>query len=117
MAEGVRLRHGQLRSVMYVVESARKYKAPLLCSHCGTTHEQKTYHLRLDAHGEVVVSPEIWESLKKNVPAEGQRGVRAGLSAVGTEKKPEPIILGFGGTAQPFQVVEANHNGREFGNG
>lgn len=116
MAEGVRLRHAKLRSVMYVVESARKYKAPLLCSHCGTTHEQKTYHLRLDAHGEVVVSPVIWESLKKHVPAEA-RGVRAGLSAVGVEKKPEPIVLGFGGQAQTFQVVEASHNGREFGNG
>jgi hypothetical protein len=66
MAEGVRLVHNELRGVMLAVEHpSRKYKVPMVCNICNTTHNRKTYHLQLDGEGAVIVSQEVFKRLKE----------------------------------------------------
>jgi len=66
MAAGVRLLHRKLRGVMLVLpHPTQRYKVPYLCPACGVTHERKTYHLRLDGEGAVIVSKEVFERLRE----------------------------------------------------
>jgi hypothetical protein len=93
---------------MFTVVHHRRYAAPFACPTCSTIvdgkwietvwHERKTYHLKLDSNGEVVVSREIHERLRE---------LRAlPLVTVGPELRPEPITLRVGGPLQRFQVFE-----------
>lgn len=67
---GVRIQHPTERSVTFtLVDSARPYREPWTCppppAGCGSTHQFKTYHLRLDETGAAIVSVEIVERLKR----------------------------------------------------
>lgn len=81
----VRLRHPSLRGCVFAVVHYRPLREPMFCSPCGTVHTNKTYHLRLDGAGEVVVSDEIYERLLEldGLP----------LRKVGPEGHPEPQVL------------------------
>ncbi len=65
MASGIRLAHPVHKSCTLIIEHFKPYTAPLLCGPCGKTHLTKTYHLYLDAEGTVIVSQEIFDSLKQ----------------------------------------------------
>ena len=61
---GVRLRHPTRRSERFIVtDNRRPYTVPYACLECGITHANKTYHLRLDDAGTVIVSNEIADRL------------------------------------------------------
>lgn len=81
----VRLRHPSLRNCVFAVVHYRPLREVMYCGSCGTTHTHKTYHLRLDDHGEVVVSEEVYERLREldGLP----------LRTVGAEAHPQPQIL------------------------
>lgn len=81
MASGIRLYHPKIRSSIFLVEQPeRPYRLPFHCStccifiqknmphtlntfQCGGTHNNKTYHLTIDATGRVIVSKEIFQRL------------------------------------------------------
>lgn len=70
MAEGVRIQHPTERSCSFtLVDGARPYREPWDCppppAGCGRIHQFKTYHLRLDETGSVLVSLQIWERLQR----------------------------------------------------
>lgn len=81
----IRLRHPTLRNCTFAVVHHRMLREPMFCASCGMMHEHKTYHLRLDARGEVVVSEEVYERLREldGLP----------LRSVGREHRPEPQVL------------------------
>lgn len=61
---GIRLRHPTRRSERFIAtDNRRPYKVPYACLECGITHEFKTYHLKLDDQGTVIVSKEIADRL------------------------------------------------------
>jgi hypothetical protein len=80
MAEGVRIRHDSKRNCVLTVVSSRAYREPVQCPTCLKTHTQKTYHIRLDDQGTGIVSPEVWNKLRR---AKG-----AGFSQVDTVASP-----------------------------
>jgi hypothetical protein len=62
---GIRLHHESLKAPATVaVECARGYRQPYQCPLCGTTHNFKTVHLRLNGKGDVIVSKGVWKDLK-----------------------------------------------------
>ena len=81
----IRLRHPTLQDVNFTVVHHRQYRRPLFCAVCAEVHTFKTYHLKLDSQGEVVVSKDIWGRLAEldGLP----------LRRVGNVRKPEPQIL------------------------
>lgn len=88
-----RLRHPTLTDVNFTVVHYRPYPVPYLCPACGEAHRFKTYHLRLDAAGEVVVSDTIYERLAEldGLP----------LKTVGKEAHPKPITIDMQNGAGP----------------
>ena len=99
----VRLRHTQFKDVNFVVvDVARPYTEPYDCPACRITHEFKAYHLRLDSHGEVTVSDDIYDRLAE-IPG-------LPLAKVGRDRNPRPqVLLMPGGEAQevPAHLEEA----------
>ncbi len=68
-AQGIRIRHKTLRGVLLVVRDQKRpipnphnYKLPI-CSTCKVPHDVKTYHLKLDDEGTIIVSKTIYEKL------------------------------------------------------
>jgi hypothetical protein len=115
----VRLRHSTYRNVNFTVIHHRRYTVPMLCPVCGELHVFKTYHLRLDAQGETVVSDVIWERLaeleklplrkvgKEAHPQPQSLTVGPGLAAPPPETLREPTI-GFVPPSMKVAVEEAN---------
>lgn len=67
---GVRIQHPTARNVTFtLVDASRPYRRSWTCppppAGCARTHEFKTYHLRLDETGAVIVSTEIVERLRR----------------------------------------------------
>lgn len=98
---GIKLHHPDLRNCTYtLIHEGRPLKAPVECWVCGMTHTHKTYHLVLDAGGDVTVSEGVFKHLED-----------AGLEELQTKsevKKPEPIVLDLGDTQRPL-VVSREH--------
>jgi hypothetical protein len=62
---GIRLHHPNLRSCVYtLVHFGRPYTQPFQCGLCLQVHMHKTYHLSLDAVGDVVVSETVFRMLE-----------------------------------------------------
>jgi hypothetical protein len=96
----VRLRHPSLQDVNFNVVHYRRYRAPFYCANCREIHTLKTYHLRLDSHGEVVVSDVIYERLAEldGLP----------LRKVGKAKpKPMRLVLPPAGAEVPMEQTES----------
>lgn len=67
---GIRIQHPTKRSTTFtLVDGSRPYREPWTCppppEGCASTHQFKTYHLRLDETGAVIVSHEILAYLKR----------------------------------------------------
>jgi len=85
---GVRLHHPTLFDCMYVVELGTPFAngAAKDCPTCLKTHARKSLHLRLDANGDVFVTPGVLETLK---------GVfMAGLEIGNEVASPPPMSIG-----------------------
>lgn len=94
---GIRIQHPSLRNCTYtLVHQGRPLRAPIVCRVCGLVHHHKTYHLALDALGEVTVSETVYERLKEAGLDE--------LKAKGKDPKPEPQRIVMNGAA-PTLVV------------
>jgi hypothetical protein len=93
----VRLRHPTLRGVTFTVVHYRRYTVPMACGVCGSIHTHKTYHLRLDSQGEVVVSDTVAERLAE---LEGLP-----LRNMGVEAHPQPQVLAMPVGAQNGQSL------------
>jgi hypothetical protein len=98
---GVRLHHPTLRAgegttLTYVVELPQPYsttpkpgarlRGEILCPTCGKTHANKAVHLRLDAHGDVIVSPAVFLAL--------QSAFLGGLEVANKVEDPPPLFIG-----------------------
>lgn len=102
---GVQISHPTLRSVIYTVEhEGRKLTYPLQCWMCGTTHVNKTYHLRLDAAGKVTVSEVVFQRLKEA----GLRELRAETEI----RKPPTLIVGVQPPTEKPLVISREHGPR-----
>jgi hypothetical protein len=96
---GIRLRHPDYANALVTVPIPhRPLRPPHLCPTCNLTHAVKTYHLRLDDQGTVIVSATIYEWLK-------EVGL-AGFELVNEVKNPPPIRLELNGHAQVFDIKE-----------
>lgn len=67
---GVRIRHAtEVAATFTLVDGSRPYREPWTCppppEGCATTHDFKTYHIRVDDTGAAIVSPEIWQRLQR----------------------------------------------------
>lgn len=65
---GIRLRctDPDMRGKLYLVEHPmRRYIVPKLCEQCKVVHVKKTYHLRLDGEGTIIVSDTIYDRLRE----------------------------------------------------
>lgn len=67
---GFRIQHPTERNVTFtLVDASRPYREPWTCppppNGCASTHDFKTYHLRLDETGSAIVSAEIVERLRR----------------------------------------------------
>ena len=102
---GIRLHHPSLRSCTYtLIHEGRPMHTPVSCGVCGMRHHHKTYHLGLDAIGDVVVSETVYERIKE-----------AGLDElkVMTEvKKPDPMRVDMNGSTQRKLVVPRERKAR-----
>lgn len=75
MADGVRIqltaeRRAQYPNVswgnrMIVVRDVTRPLPPTACRICAHPHDCKTYHLKLEADGTVIVSTTIWDNMRK----------------------------------------------------
>lgn len=77
MANGVRIQpqSGRLQAEgitdvagrMFVVRDVTRPLRPpyVFCQVCGVPHECKTYHLKLDGDGTVIVSETVWANLQR----------------------------------------------------
>lgn len=100
---GIRIQHPSLRNCTYtLIHYGRPLKAPIACRVCGLTHHHKTYHLALDALGEVVVSETVYARLKEAGLDE--------LQAVSEVARPEPQRIVMNGNA-PTLVVSRENGG------
>ena len=97
---GIRLHHPTLRAgegttLTYVVELPLDYaqeegardRTKQDCPTCGKPHLRKALHLHLDAAGDVIVAPAIYEQLK-SIPT------MAGLELANEVAEPPPLFLG-----------------------
>ncbi len=88
---GIRLHHAAERNaVLTVVDNARPYTQPYFCATCSRTHENKTYHLSLDAEGDAFISRTGWNRVKWIAAA-------AGLVAENEVKRPPEHVIRMGG--------------------
>lgn len=102
---GVRLVHPTLRNTIFLVERPdRPYRAPVDCATCTppnaktpVRHYVKTYHLKLDAQGAVIVSEQILEQLRQ-VPG------LAGLDVSNVVKKPPAQTVGGPPELEGFKI-------------
>lgn len=102
---GVRLRHPSLRNCTYtLIHPGRPLRFPTQCWVCKAVHYDKTYHLALDALGEVVVSEVVYQRLQEAGLDE--------LQAVSEVAQPEPLIVAMDGTAPPLVVSRENGHRR-----
>jgi hypothetical protein len=98
---GVRLHHPQLRGVTYTITNyAVRLVSPMFCWACSggpeadtTTpraviHEFKTYHLQIDAAGDVVVAEELVEMMHRTGLLR-----EAGLVAMATIPHPDRQVV------------------------
>lgn len=100
---GVRLHHPTLASCAYVVELPQPFHSglPKMCPTCLKAHASKSLHLRLDANGDVFVTPGVLKELRKVF--------MAGLEVANEVPKPPPMMLGA--VDQPkLYVVEQRLN-------
>lgn len=97
---GIRLHHPTLVSATLVVELEKEYHArkPRFCPTCEKDHDRKAIHLRLDDNGDVIVSPEVYESLKTVY--------LAGMELVNEIEKPPTQLIGA--VEQPKLYVVEN---------
>ncbi len=94
---GVRLHHPELRNCTFtIIHFGRPLTHEMLCPVCKLLHTHKTYHLALDALGDVVVSEVIYARLKDADLGE--------LIATKEIAKPEPLRVDLG-AAPPTNVV------------
>jgi len=114
MMAGVRLHHSTLRNVTYTITNyAVPLKAPMFCWSCSggaegasprvVIHEYKTYHLDIDAAGDVVVSEELVEMMRRTGLLK-----EAGLAAVNGIVKPEMQMIQHGTMTPPLTVDREN---------
>lgn len=82
---GVRLHHRTFAGLTLVVELPTDRPQPYPCVACVKVHDRKSVHLRLDAGGDVIVSPEIYEQL---------RSVPCDLEVVNPVPKPPTQFIG-----------------------
>lgn len=102
---GVKLHHPDLRNCTYtLIHDGRALRQPMACYVCGITHHHKTYHLGLDAGGNVVVSEEVFKNLEEAGLDE--------LQAKSELKKPPAQRLDMGDTQKPL-VVSREHGPRK----
>jgi hypothetical protein len=98
---GIRLHHPTLRAgegttLTYVVELPQPYadngkpgarlRSETPCPTCGKPHANKAVHLRLDANGDVIVSPAVYLAL--------QSAFLGGLELVNDVADPPELFLG-----------------------
>lgn len=102
---GIRIRHEVLRGVTYTVEHpTRRYPKPWLCPACGSVHERKTYHLRLDAEGAAIVSEQVFQRLREaGMP---------GLEATNVVAEPPPQSIAIEGAPLEMRVERHEVEGR-----
>lgn len=104
---GVRLHHPELRNVTFTIENyAVPLKAPMFCWSCSggaendpnrprsIVHTYKTFHLNIDQVGDVVVSEEIYEMMKRT-------GLLGDLSAKKEILVPEAVRVEMGKQEAP----------------
>lgn len=88
---GIRLHHPTLRAgegttLTYVVELPQPMLTQRTCQACLKVHANKAIHLRLDAEGDVIVSPEVYVAL--------QSAFLGGMEVVNEVPNPPPMFLG-----------------------
>lgn len=92
--KAVRLHHPTLRNCVFTVEQvSRPYPVPFECPLCSSsrgvvTHIYKTFHLNLNQHGNVCVTPEIYDVFKSE-------GLLVDVLAM-KEVRPAPTVLHVG---------------------
>lgn len=85
----VRLHHDTLRNCVFTIQQqSRIYPSPYPCPECHRTHIFKTFHLNLNAHGDVCVSEEIYQMLR-------DAGIDEQLTAT-KEVTPAPTFIDMG---------------------
>lgn len=98
---GVRLHHPTFRAaegttLTYVVELPLTFTVTKVggrdrgatpCPRCDKPHRNKSIHLDIDAQGDVIVAPAIYETLQ-TIPT------MAGLELVNEVKNPPPLLIG-----------------------
>lgn len=90
---GVRVQHPEARNAIYtVLDPTRKYAVPRQCpppkqGGCGQVHVFKTYHLRLDDTGAVMVNDVLYGRLKDRLAA-------SGFVVTGEVLRPPPQVIG-----------------------
>ena len=95
---GVRLHHPSLRSCTYtLIHEGRPMHAPVACGVCGMTHYHKTYHLGLDAIGDVVVSETVYERVKEAGLDE--------LKVLDEVRRPDPLRVDLNTAGQRELVI------------
>lgn len=83
---GVRLIHPTLKGcVLTVPDFDRPLVEPHHCPLCADVHAVKTYHLALDADGAVIVSPPVWERLRR---------LQTSLRVANEVRRPPRLVVG-----------------------
>lgn len=95
---GVKLHHPELRNVTYTITNyAVPLKASMVCASCnGVVHTFKTYHLNIDAAGDVIVAEELTEMMQRQGLLKD-----AGLITMTQIAKPPPMVLDMSGADAP----------------
>jgi hypothetical protein len=117
MMAGVRLHHSELRNVTYTITNyAVPLKAPMFCWSCSgglegasprvVIHDHKTFHLNINAAGDVVVAEELVEMMHRTGLLK-----EAGLAAVNGIVKPEMQVVQHG-TMSPSLTVDRENGVR-----
>lgn len=95
MNEGVRVHHlTEVDTVVAIVDRRRKLAVPLLCNVCEDAwHKWKTYHIKVNADGDAVVSHGIREAWERM----GVLGRPHSPFVIdSTVDNPPPQVVGFG---------------------
>jgi len=116
MAEGIRIRHKSLKSVMLVVRDVSRpilkphssYRFPV-CGICGYPHEHKTYHLQLDSEGTLIVSQKVYDRIMA-------LGDQAGFEKVNMVKDPPTQVLLIPKADQKVKAFNPDRREHVYGN-